>query len=286
MVVMTDASQDLRLSQPQVSIGNVGPAIWVGLTANGEPAGTLSVARVRGAAPFTDAELDVVQLFANHASVVLEVERGRDDVRRIAVLQDQERIARDLHDTVIQRLFATGLSLQALARLTTEPATSKVMGAVDDLDETIRQIRTVIFGLDRPATTAAHGVRAHVVDVCAEAARALGFDPTVRFDGPVDAQVPADAADDIVAVVREGLANVARHAGARSVSVEVAADNGRATVTIVDDGCGLQPEVHGVGHGLNNLRRRAEQRGGTFRTSSGASGGTELSWSIPVRAGA
>jgi two-component system, NarL family, sensor histidine kinase DevS len=227
MIVVADASQDARVEQPQVSVGLIGPAVWVPLTASGQPAGTLSVGRLRGAAPFTQAELELVQLFAGHASVILEVERGRDDLRRISILEDQERIARDLHDTVIQRLFATGLSLQAAARVATEPAASRLMAAVDDLDETIRQIRTAIFGLERPPATAAHGVRTRVADVCAEAARALGFEPTLRFDGPVDSLVPAGEADDIIAVVREALANVARHAGAQTVTVDVSAKDDR-----------------------------------------------------------
>ena len=123
IVVMADASQDFRVSQPQVSSGLIGPAVWIPLTANGRPAGTLSVGRVRGAAPFTDSEIDVVDLFAAHASVILEVDQGRDDANRVSVLADQERIARDLHDTVIQRLFASGLSLQAVAGQTDEPIT-------------------------------------------------------------------------------------------------------------------------------------------------------------------
>jgi signal transduction histidine kinase len=283
MVVVADASQDHRVSQPQVSVGLVGPAVWIPLTANGEAAGTLSVARERGAAPFSDVELELLQLFAAQAGVILEVERSREDARRLSILEDQERIARDLHDTVIQRLFATGLSLQAVARQSTEPATSKLMAAVDDLDETIRQIRTVIFGLDRPAAST-HGVRGRIVDVCAEAARALGFDPAVRFDGAIDAELPAAFADDVVAVVREGLANVARHARASSASVDVAAKGGRATVTISDDGRGFELDVRGPGHGLTNMRRRAEQAGGRFEVGSRPSGGAELRWSVPLPA--
>ena len=148
-VVLVDASEDRRVDQPQVQIGQIGPVIWVPLTAYGDPVGTLSVARSKGAVPFSPSELELVSLFAAQASVILEVARGREDARRVSILEDQERIGRDLHDTVIQRLFATGLSLQGAARLTTEPATSRVMAAVDDLDTTIRQIRTVIFGLER-----------------------------------------------------------------------------------------------------------------------------------------
>lgn len=283
MVVMADASQDDRLAQPQVSLGIIGPAVWVALTANGQPAGSLAVARVREADPFTDAELELVQLFAAHASVILEIERGREDVLRLSLLEDQERIARDLHDTVIQRLFATGLALQAAARASNEPTASKLMASVDDLDETIRQIRTVIFGLERPMTAGTHGARRRILDVCAEATRALGFDPAVRFDGPVDTRIAPDETADVVAVVREALANVARHAGARTASVDVVVEAERLTVTVTDDGRGLGAGERVVGHGMANLRRRAEHRGGTFETSNRPTGGAEVRWSVPLR---
>ncbi len=280
--VVSDASKDHRTEQPQVSDGVIGPAVWVPLTANGAHAGTLAVGRLRGAELFTAAELELVELFAGYASVILEIERGRDDVRRLSILEDQERIARDLHDTVIQRLFATGLSLQAAARVATEPAASRLMAAVDDLDETIRQIRTAIFGLDRSSGTAGGDVRTRVADVCAEAARALGFAPALRFDGPVDALVPVAEAEDIIAVVREALVNVARHAGARAATVDIVAKDGHATVTVADDGRGLEPGGRVAGHGLANLRRRAEQRGGTFEATNRPSGGAELRWSVPL----
>ena len=150
--------------------------------------------------------------------MILEVARSREDAGRLSILEDQERIARDLHDTVIQRLFATGLSLQGASRLTVEPATSRVMAAVDDLDTTIRQIRTVIFGLSDRSPGQRSGCAA-ASSICApKLARSLGFDPTVAFDGPIDAAVPDDLGDDVTTVLREALSNVSRHAGARRVS--------------------------------------------------------------------
>ena len=281
-VVIADASQDPRVGQPQVEMGVIGPAVWIPLTANGQPAGTLAVARMRGAAPFTDAEVELMLLFAAHAGVILEVDQGRDDAQRVSVLHDQERIARDLHDTVIQRLFATGLSLQAAARLTDEPARSRLMGAVDDLDDTIRQIRTVIFGLERPTSNAPVSLRARLLEVCAEAARALGFEPTVRFDGPIDLGVAVDDIADVVAVVREALANVARHAAATHVDVDVVVSEGRMRVIVADDGRGLDGTMGTGGHGVENLKARAARRGGTFELSGGPDGGTTLRWSVPV----
>ena len=126
---------------------------------------------------------------------------------------------------------------------------------------------------------------ARVAGVCAEAARALGFEPTLRFKGPVETLVPGAEADDILAVVREGLANVARHSGARVVTVDIVAKNGRVTVTVADDGRGLELGGRVAGHGLANLRRRAEDRGGTFAASNRPAGGAELRWSVPLQAG-
>ena len=281
-VVLADAAADPRVTQPEVAVGTLGPMVWVPLTAHGEPAGALSVARLRGASPFSEGEVELAQLFAGHASVILEIDRGRQHVRRVSILEDQERIARDLHDTVIQRLFATGLSLQAAARLSAEPAAARIMAAVDDLDDTIRQIRTVIFGLERTSLGGLEGLRSRIVEVCAAARRVLGFDPTVRFDGPVDTDVPPPLSDDVVAVAREALANVVRHAAARAVTVDVAVREGWATVIVTDDGRGVDPAAP-AGDGLTNLRRRAERGGGTFDVAPAPAGGATLRWRVPIR---
>jgi signal transduction histidine kinase len=282
-VVLIDASEDRRVNQPQVQLGLIGPVIWVPLTAYGDPVGTLSVARTKGAAPFSPSELELVVLFAAQASVILEVVRGREDARRVSMLEDQERIARDLHDTVIQRLFATGLSLQGAARLTSEPATGRVMAAVDDLDTTIRHIRTVIFGLERATGGPPAGLRSRILDLCAEAARGLGFDPTVAFDGPIDTVVPADIGDDVTTVLREALSNVSRHAGARGVDVRVVATRGEVEVVVTDDGAGFDAsDSRRGGRGLDNMRSRAERRGGRFEIGSVPTGGSRLSWSAPL----
>ena len=284
MIVLTDASEDPRVNQPQVGLGQIGPAAWVPLIAYGDPIGSLSVARSRGAAPFSPSELELVTLFAAQASVILEVARGRDDAKRVSILEDQERIARDLHDTVIQRLFATGLTLQGVSRLTTEPATGRVMTAVDDLDTTIRQIRTVIFGLERAASTSRIGLRSRILDLCAEAGRGLGFDPTVAFDGPIDTIVPADVADDVTTVLREALSNVSRHAAAHAVSVRVVADGNEIDVVVTDDGSGYEAsDRQRGGRGLENMAERARRRGGHFDIAATPSGGSCLRWTVPIR---
>ncbi len=282
-VVVVDASEDRRVNQPQVQLGQIGPAIWVPLTAYGEPIGTLSVARITGALPFSSSELELVLLFAAQASVILEVDRGRQSAGRVSILEDQERIARDLHDTVIQRLFATGLSLQGAARLTSEPATSRVIAAVDDLDTTIRQIRTVIFDLERASSRPPAGLRGRVLDLCAEAARGLGFDPTVAFDGPIDTVVPTDVGDDVAIVIREALSNVSRHAAAHHVDVRIAARGHEVEVVVTDDGAGFDTAVsHRGGRGLDNMHTRARRRNGHFELAASPAGGARLTWSAPL----
>jgi signal transduction histidine kinase len=281
-VVLADASRDYRLAQPQVRDGNIGPAMWVPLMGYGAPIGTLSVGRATDSAPFTDAELDLVLLFAAHASVIVEVDRGRDHARRLSILEDQDRIARDLHDTVVQRLFATGLSLQSLCRLTDEPTTSRIMAAIDDLDSTIRQIRTVIFGLERATSAPSTGLRGRVLDLCAEAARVLGFEPTVGFSGPIDTVTSGELADETLAVLREALSNVSRHAAANRVDVDVTADDQTVTVIVTDDGRGLDTGTERAGgQGLENMRMRALRRSGWFELAGGPDGGTRLLWSSP-----
>ena len=283
-VVLVDAAHDHRVGQPQVSSGTIGPAIWVPLTAYGQAVGTLSVGRLVGAAPFTDGELELVQLFAAQAGVVLEIDSSRARVRRLSVLEDQERIARDLHDTVIQRLFATGLSLQAASRLATEPLAARIMSAVDDLDTTIRHIRTAIFGLEHSAADRVVGLRSRILDLCAQAAATLGFDPKVGFQGPIDTMITGTVAPEVLAVLGEALSNVGRHATANTVEVDVSVDNDHITLTVTDDGHGLGATAgRPGGHGLDNMRARAARLDGDFELGPApTSTGVRLCWSVPL----
>jgi signal transduction histidine kinase len=213
--------------------------------------------------------------------LILEVGSGRQAAARLAVVRDQERIARDLHDTVIQRPFGVGLSLPAAAGLTSGAVSERLMAAIDSLDETIRKIRTVIIGLDRPRLRDAdHSLRADVLDVCAEAARALGFEPAVRFDGPIDAAIPAGPAADVVNVIREALSNVARHAHASSAAVHLAVRDGRVTLTVVDDGRGIALAQRRGGNGVDNMSSRAARHGGALERSKREFGGTRVTWTI------
>lgn len=281
--ILEDASQDYRVQQPQVRAGEAGPAIFVPLVAAGSPFGTLSVARVKGAAPFAQTEIDLVESFAAQASVVLEHGRSREQAERLTLLEDQERIARDLHDTVIQRLFACGLSLQGATRLILDPeARRRVDAAVEELDVTVRHIRTVIFDVGRASSQEDLSLRSRVIGITREAGRALGFEPRVVFDGPVDTAVPDHVAEELISSAREALSNVVRHAQATQVDVEVVVDGTDVVLGVSDNGVGVDVEVISAGgHGLRNLRSRAERLGGTLAMHARDSGGTVLELRVP-----
>ena len=281
IAVLSDASSDPRVAQPQIRAGQLGPALFVALVSDGSVFGTLSVARVTGAPTFSTADLDMVRSFAAQASVALERDQIRQRSQRMALLEDQERIARDLHDSVIQRLFAVGLSLQATSRMVQDPhALERLTAAVDELDLTVRHIRTVIFDVETPRSGLDRALRSKVLEVTREAGRAMGFEPRVSFAGPLDAMVPDALGDEVLATLREALSNVARHARARHVDVELSVDGTSVALLVVDDGIGFIPQSveHFSGHGLRNMGARAERLGGRFDVSAGPEGGTLLKW--------
>lgn len=230
---------------------------------------------------FTDVDEELAVALAGAAGVAIENARLHGQLQDMRVLEDQERIARDLHDSVIQRLFATGLSLQAAARLSHEPPVAeRIERAVDDIDATVREIRTVIFGLE-PVRMAGGGLRERVLAVVREAARPLGFEPRVVFDGPVDTVVGEAAAADAVATLREALSNVARHAAASSVDVSVSALD-KLVVEVADDGVGPPGPDAPLGDGVRNMRQRAAARGGDMEFTAGSPRGTVVRWTVPV----
>jgi signal transduction histidine kinase len=229
---------------------------------------------------FTDIDEELVVGLAAAAGVAVENARLHLRVRELALLEDRERIARDLHDTVIQRLFATGLRLQGAARLAERPEVSeRIIQAVDDLDLTVKHIRTAIFGLEA-SRRAAGGLRQRVLSLASEAAGALGFEPHVLFDGQLDA-VADDRATEVLAVLREALTNVARHAGARRVDVEVVAD-ADLMLRVLDDGKGLGPQRRPGGRGLANMEARAARLGGSVLVKPGPEAGTVVEWRVPL----
>jgi signal transduction histidine kinase len=282
-IVVEDLAKDSRDQQPQVRAGSYGPAIFVALTAGKRAFGTLSIMRDRGGRPFTDTEVAMVSSFAAQASVALELEEGPRRAQRLSLLEDQERIARDLHDTVIQRLFATGLALQGAGRLVADPeARRRIDQAVDELDGTVRQIRTVIFDVERGHGELQRGLRSEVLDLAREAERSLGFEPRVVFDGPVDTLVGPHVALELLATLREALSNVARHASANRVEVSVSVGDG-VHLRVRDDGVGFDPDAVQRGRvGLGSMKTRADHLGGELRVATGPEGGTELTWSVPL----
>jgi signal transduction histidine kinase len=216
---------------------------------------------------------------------VTERRQAADELRRaqerLALVDDRERIARDLHDTVIQRLFAVGLSLQgALTRAGSSPELAdRIERAVDEIDGTIRDIRSSIFAL-QSRQGALGGVRDTVLHLAREAARALGFDPHVEFGGLIDAAMSNEIRDELVPTLRESLANIVKHARATKVSILLAVDDD-IVLRVTDDGVGIANMYTG-GHGLANMIERATRLGGTCILKPGDQGGTVLEWRVPA----
>ena len=246
--------------------------------------GNLYLTDKRGEEPFTDADEELLVALAAAAGVAIENSRLHTQLADVALLEERERIARDLHDTVIQRLFASALMLQGAHRLARVPEVeSRIQQAIDDIDDVIRDIRTTIFELQGAGGTAP-SLRRRVLEVCAEAARPLGFEPAVRFDGPIETLVDEQARQQAVFVLREALANVARHAHATGVTVTLTAsvDDSRLILAVADDGIGIVDSDHHPGYGLGNMESRAARLGGTLSIITGPGQGTTVRLDLPL----
>jgi signal transduction histidine kinase len=260
-----------------------GPMMSAPLSSRGQTShGTALV--VVGAAdrpPFSALSLTLLTRFAEQAGLALEYLSSQTELRRLAVFEDRDRIARDLHDLVIQRIFATGLGLQGLLPAVADPAaTRRLEGYVDDLDETIQDIRSAIYSLSvagRSSTGEEDRVHAAALHVIDELTPVLGVRPRLVVTGPVDTVVGADLRPDVLAVLRELLTNVARHAGASSVDVRLAATADEVVLEVADDGRGI-PADQQRRSGLANLAARARAHGGSLRLSGSPTGGTRVTW--------
>jgi signal transduction histidine kinase len=245
--------------------------------------GNLYLTDKTSAEVFTDVDEGLAVGLAAAAGVAIENARLQARLNDLALVEDRERIARDLHDTVIQRLFATGLSLQGTTRLvTSDPptATARIEQAVDDLDLTVRHIRTAIFGLETTRSRT-DGVRNRVLGLVREAADSLGFEPRVLLDGPIDTGVSDGTANELVATLREAITNAVKHAHASELYIEVlAADD--LLLRVTDDGIGPPDETSTRGHGLRNMALRAEKLGGTFSLRAAEPTGTLVEWRVPL----
>ncbi len=257
--------------------------LGVPILVRGEPFGNLYLTDRMEGGSFTQDDEDLVVRLATAASIAIENVRLHERLQELAVLSDRERIARDLHDKVIQRLFAAGMALQAAGRLVADDAArERIEETIDELDQTVREIRTTVFGLQHGGTPGRR-VRSEVLRVVDDMSPSFLAPPEVSFDGPLDATTPDDAADDLLAVLREALVNVAKHAGATEVKVivETGAD---LTLRVLDDGRGIGDAdiAPREGHGLANLADRARRRGGRFVVHRRRAGGTSLLWQVPL----
>ncbi|MCX4585709.1 GAF domain-containing protein [Streptomyces sp. NBC_01481] len=280
-VTSADVAHDERVSAGPPRFAGLGPAVAVPIGTADGVRGVLLLARESGATVFAGEEIDPLRSFAGQAAVAMELAERRNDAEQIALLEDRDRIARDLHDLAIQRLFATGMTLQSAGRLIEHsPASERVLRAVDDLDETIKIIRSTIFGLRSHETGAGQGLRARAVRTVGEAAPALGFAPSLRMEGLLDTDVPRETADHLVAVLSEALTNVCRHAHATRTDVALETDGREVVLTVSDSGVGLPPD--GRRSGLANISERAQQLGGELELTCPSGGGTSLVWRVPL----
>ena len=257
-----------------------GPTALLPIVVGDGEIGVLAVSWPTDAETFVENLVPLLAALAQQMGLALVAGRSQQDRSRLAMLEDRERIARDMHDLVIQRLFATGLSLQAAGRQAQNPVVAtRLDEAVDELDSAIKDIRHTIFELHRERPTRELGQE--IADLVRAATEPLGFAPDLIVDGPMDS-LPADLEADVVAVIREALANVARHARANSVSVRVTIDAG-IHVEVADDGVGVGS--HTVESGLENLRQRAEGRGGSLTLRGRTPHGTVLIWEAMLEHG-
>lgn len=270
-------------SVPELSLRDhrFGPSMVVPLRAGDRTTGVLIAAREVGAASFESAQLPVVASFADQAALALQLAAQQRAARELDVLGDRDRIARDLHDHVIQRLFAVGLSMQSTQRRAKSPELQKRLGdSIEQLHEIVQEIRTAIFDLHGGAAGAT-GVRLRhrLHDAIAELTDDAPLQPTVSMSGPIDT-VPTQLAEHVEAVVREAVSNAVRHAEASTLSVSIAVRDDLIRVVVADDGKGLPEGI--APSGLGNLRDRAEATGGAFTLGSEPGGGVKIEWSAPV----
>ncbi|GAA1434832.1 two-component system sensor histidine kinase [Microlunatus lacustris] len=249
------------------------------LRGSGRPRGAVVAVRMVDV-PFSSTDLELAEGFVRQAGLTLELTGARTDHHKLVMLEDRARIARDLHDHVVQKIFAVGLTLQGTAAMVPDPdLRRRITDAVGNLDDTIRTIRTSIFELQEPALPGV-SIRSRVVRVLAEMTPVLGFAPLLSFDGPLDTVVGERLGHEVEAVLREALSNAAKHAGASAVVVDLVTARRRLTLTVSDDGVGLRPSTRRSG--LANLRYRAECRGGRLELQQAPQGGLLLRWSVPL----
>ncbi len=280
-LIIEDALAHTNAYQPILRLGRVGPAIFVPLRIRGRATGTLMVANLTGGRRFDQETLKLVETFADQASVAMEYARAQAELRKVGLMEERERIAKELHDGVIQALFAVGMGLQGTALMTSTPEQAgRIEGAVGELDKVIRDLRNYIFGL-RPGILADRQLD--------QALRSLGEEVNGRSNGGVVVEVESDLAaelsgrsHEIVQLTREALSNIVRHANAKTSTVRLTRSGRNATLEIQDDGSGFDPRHDSAGNGLRNMRERAAALGGKLQLTSRPGRGTTLNITFPV----
>jgi two-component system, NarL family, sensor histidine kinase DevS len=279
--VLADASRDGRTFQPMIALGNMGPMVLVPLVHRGRPFGTLTVANPVDGAAFDQEAVRLVETFADQASIALEYGRAQDELNRLTLLDERERIGRELHDGVIQSLFSVGMGLQATAARSRDPEVeSRVEAAVGEIDRAIRDLRNYIFGL-RPGLLADRQLEQALEDLAREFGEKSGVTTVTDIDGTVAAGLAPRAAD-LVQITREALSNVGKHAQATTCRVSLHRDGDQAMLEIDDDGGGFDPAAPHPGLGLRNLKDRGTAIGGRVTIESKAGEGTTLRFAIPI----
>ena len=286
-VTSADFAGDERVAPAaRAAMGHLGPAVVFPLGAPGSRRGVLTIGRRHGQEPFPQAEAAFAASFAAQAGVALELAASRAEAERLSVYQDRDRIARDLHDLVIQRLYATGMSLQGTMPMIGRPEVAdRVSRAVDDMDQTIREIRGTIFALQARDAGGPPDPRTGIVRLVEHMTATLGFAPSLRLGAGLRALNSEKLTEQALIVLREALSNMARHAGASraDVTVDVSQD-GILSVIVTDNGAGLPPG--GRRSGLRNLADRAVKLGGELRLSpadpEAPLPGTRLEWRVPT----
>jgi signal transduction histidine kinase len=287
-VTSADFAADERASAAaRAAMSHIGPAVILPLGAPGSRRGVFTIGRRHGRKPFPQADAAFAASFAAQAGVALELADSRAEAERLSVYEDRDRIARDLHDLVIQRLYATGMSLEGTMPMISRPEVAeRVTRAVDAMDETIREIRGAIFALQARDAEAQWDPRAEIVRLVEEMTEMLGFAPSLRLGAGLRTLRSQELAEQALIVLRESLSNVARHAGATRADVTVdIGDDGFLTVTVTDNGTGI-PTGPRRSSGLRNLEERAVALGGEMRLADAEPAaerpGTRLEWRVPV----
>ncbi len=279
--VVDDAAGDPRAYQPAVKLGGIGPAVFVPLSARGSPFGTLGAANLAGGRTFDQTDVQLLEAFAGHAALALEFARAQEEMHRLAVLEDRERIARELHDGVIQSLFAVGMGLQGAAMMSADKEEAgRIESAIEEIDRVIRDLRSYIFGL-RPGILADREFDRALQRLAEEFQERSGVVTVTDVDHTLAAQLAPQAAE-LVQLAREALSNVGRHAEATTCRLMLYRDDGSAVLEVDDDGKGFDVGTSRRGDGLTNLEERAMAIGGRASIDSEPGRGTTVRIMLPL----